>query len=161
MIVASARSGCPILMQSDFFVQRMQDLPQWQCLKKVTDEDMQKYHSIQLTVDSDWLSQMGVSDEIRPQACLVNVCCTGTVNMFVSISLGVAFVVWIEQRYVRMLNQILSYIRRFTWIKLVATKMIKRDSMWAYWYIGQIYAYKPHFSIPQCKQRSWRHGTKS
>ena len=115
MIVASARLGRPVLMQEDFFIHRLQALPHWHCQRHVTDEEMQKYYSLQLTrFDADWLLQMGVPPGSRPQSCLLNVCRTGTINLFVSVAPGVRFFVGIEHTYTRMLEEVLAVVRRFT-----------------------------------------------
>ena len=115
MIVASARLGRPVLMQEDFFVHKMQDVPHWHCQQNVTDEEKQKYHSIQLTRFSPaWLAQMGISESNRPQSCLLNVCRTGAINLFVSVAPGVPFSVGIERLYVPMLEDIVSRVSRFT-----------------------------------------------
>jgi len=115
MLVASARLGHPVLMQEEFYIRKMQDLPHWHCQKNVTDEEMQKYHSIYLSAfSSAWLAQMGLSGASRPQSCLLNVNRTGTVNFFVAVSPGVPFTVGVEQTYARMLSEILTLLHKFT-----------------------------------------------
>lgn len=91
MIVASARLGWPVLMHEDLFVRKLQDTPHWHCQQNVTDEEKQKYHSIQLTrFSSAWLAQMNIAESNRPQSCLLNVCRTGAVNLFVSLAVFLA-----------------------------------------------------------------------
>ena len=115
MIVASARLGRPVLMQEDLFVRKLQAVPHWHCQQNVTDEEKQKYHSIQLTrFSSAWLAQQGISEDFKPQSCLLNVCRTGAVNLSFSVSAGVPFSVGIEQLYVPMLEGIVSRVGKFT-----------------------------------------------
>lgn len=115
MIVASARLGWPVFMHEQFLVSKFQDCKDWQCQENIIDGEMQKYHSLKLhSFDGDWMRRMGLEDKHRPQSCLLNICRTGTVNMFLSISPGVPFEEDLETRYTLMLNAITDYIKRFT-----------------------------------------------
>ena len=115
MIVGSARLGRPILMHDDFLATKMSTTTNWQCQNNIIDGEMQKYHSMKLhSFDVAWLRGLGLEGPYCPQSCLLNICRTGTVNAFVSISPGVPFAVGVEDQYVPMLNSILGVVMRFT-----------------------------------------------
>ena len=115
MIVCSARLGRPVLMQDDLLVTQMQSVNDWQCQHILNDGEMQKYHSLKLHgFTEEWLCRVGLSGDACPQSCLLNICRTGTVNMFVSISPGVKFHTRVEMQYCTMLESILDVLRAFT-----------------------------------------------
>lgn len=115
MIVASARLGHPVLMHHDFLASKLDDNRLWTCTRHINDGEMQKYHSVRLSdFDGTWLTRCGLEDTAVPQSCLVNVCRTGTINMFVSISPGVSFAVGIEHRYTAMLRVVVAAVAAAT-----------------------------------------------
>lgn len=115
MIVASARLGRPVIMRDDFLARRMAAEPAWSCEHHLDEHEMQKYHGLKLhAFDPDWLRAHGLDDPLHPHSCLVNVCRTGTVNIFVSITPGVPFEVGIELRYTPMLEAVLAAVLRYT-----------------------------------------------
>lgn len=115
MIVASARLGHPVLMHHDFMASRLGVECPWTCVRHVNDGEMQKYHSLKLSeFDAAWLARCGLENTAVPQSCLVNVCRTGTVNMFLSISPGVPFELGIEHRYTAMLRVVVAAVAAAT-----------------------------------------------
>lgn len=111
MIVASARLGHPVLMHHDFLAYKLCLNSPWKCTRHVNDGEMQKYHSLKLHgFDLEWLAKCGLQGALCPQSCLVNVCRTGTVNLFLSISPGVPFEIGIEHCFTRMLQDVVSAV---------------------------------------------------
>lgn len=115
MVVASARIGHPVLMHHDFLAGKLAEGRPWQCIRNVNDGEMQKYHSFKLyEFETAWLATCGLENGFVPQSCLVNICRTGTVNLFLSISPGVPFEVGIEHRYTPMLNTVVAAVTAAT-----------------------------------------------
>ena len=76
---------------------------------------MQKYHSLKLhEFDTAWLAACGLEGVLGPQSCIVNMCRTGTVNLFLSISPGVPFEADIEHRYTPMLRIVVAAVAAAT-----------------------------------------------
>ena len=115
MLVASCRLGWPVIMRSFFLIAHLEACPHWTCTQCVDDGETQKYHSVKLTgFDDAWLASHGVAGPLRPSTCLVNVCRTGTVNIFISISPSIPFEVGVEERYRSMLEHIISLVAAAT-----------------------------------------------
>jgi hypothetical protein len=115
MLVASCRLGRPVLMRSLFLIAHLEASPHWTCTQCVDDGETHKYHSAKLTdFDAAWLASHGVDGPLRPSTCLVNVCRTGTVNLFATISPSVPFEVGIEEKYRSMFEHVASLVAAAT-----------------------------------------------
>lgn len=110
MLVATARLGHGICVDSSYLEQHVGSDPRWKCQVSIQHEDMSYVKSLRLSdFDKTWTDSLAVP---APQSLVVNISMHGSINFFTTMGGGVGFEEGVEHRFEPFLAEVLGVIER-------------------------------------------------
>ena len=108
MLVATARLGYGVCIDSYYLEAYMARDSRWTCVPMALNEDMSHVKAMRLTdFDADFMQRLGIP---APQSVVINVSKHGSVNFFMTMAVDVDFVVGVEHTYRAFLNELLHSV---------------------------------------------------
>ena len=116
MMVANIRMTHPVTVNCSFVDKMLALAPQWQCRSVCMTEDQAYMKSFKITkIKTAWQETL-IKSELVDQdlAILVNVCRSGSINLFMSIGAFVPLTPDIEHEYTPILTAVIDLVHKYT-----------------------------------------------
>ena len=116
MMVANIRMSHPVTVKCTFVDKMLTLAPQWKCLCVCMTEDQAYMKSFKIAkIKTTWQATMIKSELVdKDLAILVNVCRSGSINLFMSIGAFVPLTPDIEHEYTPILMFVVDLIHKYT-----------------------------------------------